>query len=301
MHEPLPDFCLFGIPNGDLYPGSTFILVAGVYPESYAAAVEAIAVVLEFEREEEKLQIAKINCEEAEAYISYLKEPHEFRSREEIHTEAVELARKYVNALSGIRLYLDHTETRLNRRYGEDSKIFSDFTAACSHEFDNVFEYRFIYKLRDYVQHCGMPFQHIVDRHISEQDSRRTCEIGFKPKELLDDYKKWGTVRTELENHSGEIIEAQGVLTKVFQSIQRIHLANELSERPSLLEHGRKIINVVKPAFDLNMEPMLTKTPPLENEIRSSEFHQVPFEGLLKLGLIKWNPRVPRQDQSSQR
>ena len=65
---------------------------------------------------------------------------------------------KYIkNFLYSIRTFLDHTETNLKRRYGKNSERFNDFKKACSEAYDNNFSYKFIYKLRNYVQHCGMP------------------------------------------------------------------------------------------------------------------------------------------------
>ena len=62
-----------------------------------------------------------------------------------------------LNILSSFKALLDHLETRITRNYGKDSKEYDQLKSAYSYEFDNVFSYAFSYKLRNYIQHCGMP------------------------------------------------------------------------------------------------------------------------------------------------
>jgi len=65
--------------------------------------------------------------------------------------------RHIFNYLSSIRMFLDHNEYNLKKRYGSDSPRVKRFKKTCSQIYDNSFSYRFLYKLRNYVQHCGMP------------------------------------------------------------------------------------------------------------------------------------------------
>jgi hypothetical protein len=53
---------------------------------------------------------------------------------------------RILNFLSSVRTFLDHTETSLKRRYGENSEKFSKFKQACSDAYDNNFSYKFIYR-----------------------------------------------------------------------------------------------------------------------------------------------------------
>lgn len=55
------------------------------------------------------------------------------------------------------RAFLDHTETKLKRRYGRESEQVAAFKAACSRRFDDSFAYRFVYKLRNYALHVDVP------------------------------------------------------------------------------------------------------------------------------------------------
>jgi hypothetical protein len=70
--------------------------------------------------------------------------------------------RMALNYLSSVRTYLDHHETSLKRRFGETSSIYKNFLFSCNQAYDCNFSYRFLYKLRDYAQHCGFPIGNIT-------------------------------------------------------------------------------------------------------------------------------------------
>ncbi|MEX6095563.1 hypothetical protein, partial [Morganella morganii] len=63
---------------------------------------------------------------------------------------------RILNYMMSVKTLLDHMETKINRRYGEASTEFVEFKALTANEFDSKFSYRFMYKLRNFVQHCGM-------------------------------------------------------------------------------------------------------------------------------------------------
>ena len=74
----------------------------------------------------------------------------------------INLTRALLNYLSSIRTYLDHTETALKRRHGAGSREATRFKKRCGAAFDGAFAYRFVFKLRNFAQHCGVPISHIV-------------------------------------------------------------------------------------------------------------------------------------------
>jgi hypothetical protein len=67
------------------------------------------------------------------------------------------LNRYIMNLLTAVRTFLDHTERNLTHRHGKDSEQFQAFKKATAEAYDSSFAYRFLYKLRNYVQHRGMP------------------------------------------------------------------------------------------------------------------------------------------------
>src|ERR1041385_5467602 len=70
-----------------------------------------------------------------------------------------EINRTLSNLLASVRLLLDHTRTRLDRRYGSNSFQFASFERARQHALDSSPEYRIGTALRNFIQHVGLPFE----------------------------------------------------------------------------------------------------------------------------------------------
>jgi len=96
-----------------------------------------------------------------------------------VHTS---LNRRLSNLLSSIRLFLDHSEFAFKRKYGKKSEEVEAFKKYASEKYDSSFSYRFVYKLRNYVQHCGIP---IGSANSIEDDSGFRATYWFNPQELL--------------------------------------------------------------------------------------------------------------------
>jgi len=59
------------------------------------------------------------------------------------------LNRHLLNFLGAMRFFLDHTQTRLTRHYGDNSPPLMAFKARTAQAYDTKFAYRFMYKLRN--------------------------------------------------------------------------------------------------------------------------------------------------------
>ena len=110
-----------------------------------------------------------------------------------------ELNRLLINALGSFACFLNHYEYILKTKFDKDT-IFKLYKKICNNYFDNSFEYRFSYKLRNYVVHCNIP----VSLLQSTQNSpKRSFYINVK--ELLVEFE-WGTiVKKDLENLNSNI------------------------------------------------------------------------------------------------
>ncbi|MEO1720458.1 MAG: hypothetical protein AAFR23_09570, partial [Pseudomonadota bacterium] len=62
-----------------------------------------------------------------------------------------------MNIMSSFRSFLDHADTYLSRKFGVESDELAAWKSLQASEYDQTFAYRFVYKLRNYVQHVGMP------------------------------------------------------------------------------------------------------------------------------------------------
>lgn len=67
--------------------------------------------------------------------------------------------RVILNLLSSFKFFLENGEVHLKRKYGKDSVESKEYSELTSKEFDNVFAYRFLIKLRNYSLHLGFPLQ----------------------------------------------------------------------------------------------------------------------------------------------
>jgi hypothetical protein len=105
--------------------------------------------------------------------------------------------RHVMNYLGLFRAFIDHTDRRMQKRFGKDAAEVKDFRTACSAHYDGTFAYRFLYKLRNYAQHKHVPVGHIglsarMGAREPEVDIR--FELGFSRDGLLaDDTGVWGT------------------------------------------------------------------------------------------------------------
>jgi hypothetical protein len=96
-----------------------------------------------------------------------------------------------MHLLSSMRLYLDHTLTRLAHEGGLGDELQAHKDAA-SREFDDVFAYRFFSKLRNFAQHCGSPITILAATSSLNEDD--TFDIQFDRDYLLNEFDKWGAI-----------------------------------------------------------------------------------------------------------
>jgi hypothetical protein len=136
---------------------------------------------------------------------SYIQDNHNYFKERPIDLNINRIA---LNYLSSVRTYLDHTETNLDRRYGKTSDIFANYTSSCSQAYDSCFAYRFLYKLRDYSQHCGFPITNItlnVDPNDDEIEKPiYSLEVSADRDILLSRFD-WKKLRPEIKAQPSKI------------------------------------------------------------------------------------------------
>lgn len=127
-----------------------------------------------------------------------------------------ELNRTFINALGSFLCFLNHYEYILKTKFADD-EIVARFKKICNEYFDNYFEYRFFYKLRNYVVHCNIP----VSLLESNQDViRYTFYIDVK--NLLKEFD-WGKiVKNDLERLNSNI-EVKDLITRVLNMLYKLN------------------------------------------------------------------------------
>jgi hypothetical protein len=112
------------------------------------------------------------------------------------------VATSIVNWLTAMRLFLDHEETELKRRFGKQSAEAEAFTAATANAFDaDEPGYRFASKFRNYVQHCGVPLSSLDFARVpgSNPRAKQSVRLMVDRDELLAEFDGWGPVKKDLQ------------------------------------------------------------------------------------------------------
>ncbi len=145
-----------------------------------------------------------------------------------IDDTVLEMNRLLLNYLASFKTFVDHLKTRYSRLPSQKGEYLADFNSICSACFDTDFYYRFFSKLRDYVQHCGLPVHYVV---IEETPGRLDISMGFDRDLLMSHFKKWGPVRKDLirQPERFEVIPSLGKLRDQIQLINTAVTCIELS------------------------------------------------------------------------
>ena len=96
-----------------------------------------------------------------------------------------------------------------------------EFKKITNKAFDTSFAYRFLYKLRNYAQHCGSPIEGIVVKRVPNEPDKVEVKLFFRTKTLLTEFK-WGSIiRRELFNKEEIIVNP--LVTEMTKKVGEIH------------------------------------------------------------------------------
>ena len=188
------------------------------------------------------------------------------------------------NYLASTRFFLEYTEAKTKKRFGRKSKQAQEIRAACKDAYDNQFAYRFLFRLRNYAQHCGLAVG-AVDIAASIDKPEPELTVYFDPQQLLRDYAEWGRVSKDLKQ-SKELLPVNPLLeqmTAVLHKIQGIALLHEL---PELQRAGREIMDIIEDALGSDAIPALCETTTLSDDEQSHSIWWPPLRMLQHLRLL---------------
>lgn len=152
--------------------------------ESYTQSIEKLNL---YQKQNSLFDIVKLNYEDFQSKIRYYKIKEDYKTDENIEIY-IDLNRLILNCLFAIRTYQDHVETRLKKEFGvksEEYQLYKNLTNTC---YDENFSYRFLTKLRNYSQHCGLPTGSII---FSENEKGKRIKIKLSRNDLLEKYDSW--------------------------------------------------------------------------------------------------------------
>lgn len=161
----------------------------------------------------------------------------------------IDVNRHFLNFLAAVRQLLDHTETRLKREYAESPEVFEVFRKHTVAAFDGVFAYRFIYKLRNFTQHCGAPVG-VVNFETKAIGNAgmlmHTLHLLFDAEQLLrDGGDVWGPVKADLRT-LGSRFPVDPLPRIVTTELEAIWETVRQAERPHLEASAKVVLETVK-------------------------------------------------------
>ncbi|MBS4022539.1 MAG: hypothetical protein KGZ79_08960 [Dethiobacter sp.] len=179
--------------------GTSLYSIRELAKEEYTTLTNAFYQLNKFAESQQLYQMVKLNYDAIqEALIKYCVQycQNSVMDWPRIEHMFLDVNRLILNFLSIFRTFLDHSEASIKKGHGKDSNQFRQFKDVCTEFYDNDFSYRFIYKLRNYAQHCGMPVGNLeVSSKLIEPDRKETqhsLKVFFNKEELLDRYDSWG-------------------------------------------------------------------------------------------------------------
>lgn len=216
--------------------------------------------------------------------------------KEDIENVFYESNRLLLNYLTSIKTFLDHSEAKLNRKFGKNSKELIEFKSVTSFFYDNSFAYRFFYKLRNYAQHVGLPLTDVsftmeYDREINLM--KGSLRAYFKSSDLLEKYDSWSIVKDDLRNGEPEI-NLSTILFEMTHNIKEVGKCVEGIFRKSLVAQSLDIKKMIEHLQDDNGIPFIAydvKAKP-NGELGDFTTIDIPFEFINSIELNHSSEKV---------
>lgn len=131
----------------------------------------------------------------------------------------IEINRLIINYLSSFRMLIDHYDRNINKRFGKTSREYLEFKALLKTAYEDNFEYRFIYKLRNFCQHCGIP---VTDFFVDNEEIYSSIELCFNKTYLLNEYDSWSPILKEDLKKLEDKFPINGIVSKNFDIMRGI-------------------------------------------------------------------------------
>lgn len=215
---------------GTIGDGNIITTFRELTDKEYADYKSNLQILLDFSNKQQLFTIVGLNYEELKNAISkYFIEFKKNPSMNWVRMERIlmDINRLLLNFLSAFRTLLDHMEYTLKKNYGDESEDFKKFKDLCSEQYDQYFSYRFLYKLRNYAQHCGMPVSSVtINSKIINKESGEVQDylaVFIDRDILLNNYDSWGLIKDQIKNLPSKV-EVMHFVDEVTECISRINL-----------------------------------------------------------------------------
>ena len=259
---------------------------------NYTAYSETMNSIIKLSADENLFNIVELNHvdlnEKIQSYLVNFSNNHkaDFYEFDRIF---LDINRHILNLLSSIRTFLDHTETTLKKKYGDNSEEYRLFKKEAGLAYDNSFAYRFLYKLRNYAQHCGLPsgFAEVNSSDCLPSEEKDVIRISFVREDLLERYDRWGKIKEELKAQS----EKFDVLPLIEEQFQLLNAINDKLKNlilPQYRKEGDLLLNLIVQTAGQIGTPCLIKSVSIKDMITFS-FSWFPFDHISRITGAKIN------------
>lgn len=177
---------------------------------------------------EELYTIFKLNIGEFWKYLLELSEYHRLNfvyEYDELLEPRVIVNQKLSNILTSFKSYEDLIRSHISHNENLIGNMNSSIDQLFSKVYDDYFGYRFMSRLRNYVQHFNLPIQSVTFRskmiNIPLKIGAFTVEPNFEKAELLK-FKKWNTVESEIQK-LGDNISCKPIVDDFYTSMNILH------------------------------------------------------------------------------
>lgn len=161
-------------------------------PESqYKELIKSTNTVYEFRYFQRKVLEIQLNYED---YFQCVKNHQEFlkskKSNEvslDLDIAYVDINRTFINFITSLKVFIEHYEARLKRKYGKNSSQVDKFKKVTHDYYDNLFAFRFFMRLRNYSIHKEFPIYHLG--YVVDYDKQTSQPLKYELKPQFDKSK----------------------------------------------------------------------------------------------------------------
>ncbi len=224
------------------YDNSTFLDVKELSEDEYNKYSSIIINLMKLENEQGLYKIIVLNYNDFIAKTNLSIKNINLSDMESFSIFYLDINRHILNVLSSIRTYLDHTETRLKKEFGKNHTITNKFKELVKKAYDENFSYRFLYKLRNYSQHCGLPAGSLKTTASNDGGFKEVLTLALVRDDLLNNYDSWSIVKEEIKNKDEEfdiinlLKDKVEILKNINEEISKLVYNEYFDEANSLME-----------------------------------------------------------------
>jgi len=177
---------------------------------------------------EEQYQICKFNFMEYWQTIFRVSETFRLDCTHNIKSmtmPSLEINQRILNILTSIKSYEEHIKYKVSKLWGDSREHIKKYEEIDSSLYDKFFSYRFLKRLRNYVQHRDLPVKCV---------SYPIMSVGFEPRQIaftvapimfkhyLLEFDSWSTVKKDIEEQDDKI-DVNLIMEEAFRVFTSLH------------------------------------------------------------------------------